>query len=116
MKQKHNKKRNTAILYESLVRELTKAVLNKNNEIKQKVVSMLKEHFSSNTLLGKELKLYKVLCETYDLSPRAAEKLVFEMRRRHEELSYKGLFKEQSNVIKKINMHAASTNNNNSII
>ena len=103
LKQKHNKKRNTAILYESLVRELTKAILNKNNEIKQKVVSMLKEHFSSNTLLGKELKLYKVLCETYDLSPRAAEKLVFEMRSRHEELSYKGLFKEQSNVIKKIN-------------
>ena len=103
LKQKHNKKRNTAILYESLVRELTKAVLNKNNEIKQKAVSMLKDHFSSNTLLGKELKLYKVLCETYDLSPRAAEKLVFEMRSRHEELNYKGLFKEQSNVIKKIN-------------
>ncbi len=103
MKSKHNKKRNTAILYESLVREVTKAVLNKNNEIKEKAISILKEHFSSNTLMGKELKLYKVLCETYDLTPRAAEKLVFEIRSRHEELNYKGLFNEQSTVIKKIN-------------
>ena len=101
MKSKHNKKRNTAILYESLVREVTKAVLNKNNEIKEKAISILKEHFSSNTLMVKELKLYKVLCETYDLTPRAAEKLVFEIRSRHEELNYKGLFNEQSTVIKK---------------
>ena len=32
MKLKHNKKRNTAFLYEALVKELTKAIVNKDVE------------------------------------------------------------------------------------
>ena len=64
MKLKHNKKRNTAFLYETLVKELTKAVV--HNKIKQKnvLVSIIKESFAKNTLLRKELDLFKILSET----------------------------------------------------
>ena len=48
---KHNKKRNTAFLFETLVKELTKAVLN-NEAAKQKAVStLIKEHFNKKTNL-----------------------------------------------------------------
>ena len=61
MKLKHNKKRNTAFLYESLVKELTKAVVKKDTERKNVLVSMIKEHFSKGTVLNQELELYKAL-------------------------------------------------------
>ena len=42
MKVKHNKKRNTAFLYEALVRELTKAVVEQNVTRSQKIKKILK--------------------------------------------------------------------------
>ena len=61
MKLKHNKKRNTAFVYESLVREMTKAIVEKNLELKDDIVSIIKEHFTKNSLLYRELKLYKTI-------------------------------------------------------
>lgn len=103
MKLKHNKKRNTAFVYESLVREMTKAIVEKNLELKDDIVSIIKEHFTKNSLLYRELKLYKTICETYDLEPHTAEKLVFEIRREHATIDKAELFTEQSALIKKIN-------------
>ena len=34
---KHNKKRNTAFLYETVIKELTKSIVKKNNEKKYKL-------------------------------------------------------------------------------
>ena len=51
----------------------------------------------------KELKLYKSLCDTYDLEPHVAEKLIYEIRQEHSKLNEKKLFSEQSILIKKIN-------------
>lgn len=103
MKLKHNKKRNTAFVYESLVREMTKAIVEKNLELKDDIVSIIKEHFTKNSLLYRELKLYKTICETYDLEPHTAEKLVYEIRKEHTKLDKQILFTEQSILIKKIN-------------
>ena len=102
MKLKHNKKRNTAFVYESLVREMTKAIVEKNLELKDDIVSIIKEHFTKNSLLYRELKLYKTICETYDLEPHTAEKLVYEIRKEHTKLDKQILFTEQSILIKKI--------------
>lgn len=103
MKLRHNKKRNTALIYEALMRELTKAVTRKNHEVKEKIITLVKEHFAKNTLMAKELKLYQVLGETYDLEPHMAEKMIFEIRKLHEKIDKEELFNEQSRVIKKIN-------------
>ena len=62
MKEKHNKKRNTAFLYETLVREMTRAIVDKNLELKNEIMFIIKEHFQKNSLLYRELKLYKSLC------------------------------------------------------
>ena len=42
---KHNKKRNTAFLYECLVKELTKAIVQGNNDLKVKITEVIKENF-----------------------------------------------------------------------
>ncbi len=103
MKSRHNKKRNTALIYEALARHLTKSIIAKNVEAKDKIISIIKEHFHKDTVMAKELELYRVLCETYDLKPHMAEKMIFEIRKLHESLDKKQLFTEQTDIIKKIN-------------
>jgi len=103
MKLKHNKKRNTAFLYEVLVRNLTKAVIEQDEKAKDSIISIVKEHFSSDTELKKELNLYQSLTERDDLHPFIAEKIVYEAKRLHEKLNQEQIFKEQHEVISKIN-------------
>ena len=103
MKLKHNKKRNTAFLYEAIIREVTKSIMQKDDTKKQKLVFFLKEHFNVKTTLGKDLRLYKILCESYSLLPHSAEKLIHEIRKENSKIDKKELFREQSTLIKKIN-------------
>jgi len=106
MKLKHNKKRNTAFLYEALVKEITKAVVNKDIEKKDILVSMIKKHFASNTALRKELDLVKTLCETRHVDVYTAERLIAESKKQYDSLDQKQIFEEQSKVINKVNKAA----------
>jgi hypothetical protein len=100
---KHNKKRNTAFIYEVLIREIVKQTINKNKEKRDVAISTIKEIFKKGTILRKELDLYKTLLETNDLNERVAEKLVFEVVKQHKQINKKEIFKEQSNAISIIN-------------
>ena len=103
MKLKHNKKRNTAFLYESLVKELTKAVV--KNDIRKKgvLVSMIKEHFSKGSVLNEELELYRALNETSSMDVYTAERLLEEVKRQFKEMNRDKVFEDQSKLIEKIN-------------
>ena len=100
---RHNKKRNTALLYEMLVREIIKQTVNKNIINRNKAIVILKEHFKKDTEMGKELQLFKNLLETKELLPHSAEKLIQETKKEYKALNVKKVFKEQSTLIKKIN-------------
>lgn len=103
-KYRHNKKRNTAFLYEALILELTKAVVEKNKDLQKTVMGLIKESFSTDTQLNQELELYYSLCESEGMEKRDAERLVVEVQRQHnKKVEPKKLFKEQSDLIKKIN-------------
>lgn len=102
-KMKHNKKRNTAFLYEVLVKELTKSVIKKESERKKNIVSILKEHFSKGTVLHSELSLYKGIHESRGLERKLAEKILFESKIEYDSFSKEEIFKEQSKLINKIN-------------
>ena len=103
MKLKHNKKRNTAFLYEVLTKELTRSIVEKNNELKKDILIIAKEHFSKGTILSKELSLYNVLKETKNVERRIAEKIFFEALNSYSSLSKREIFNEQTRVIEKIN-------------
>ena len=103
MKPKHNKKRNTAFLYEVLIKELTKSIFDKELARKRFISGLIKESFGANSILGRELEYYKMLLETTGVEPYLAEKLLQETKMAHALLDSKGVFDAQTRVINKIN-------------
>lgn len=97
---KHNKIKNSWILFETLARQVTSDVLDeKSSSISSKI---LKEYFNKNTELRKELELYKVLIEQkYNSEARASSfiDLIVEQRK---QLNNDILRREKYNIIKKI--------------
>jgi len=100
---KHNKKRNTAFIYEALVKEFTQAVLSRDNGRKARTLTILKEHFAKESLLSAELGLYNILLETQNIKDTLAERLLQETKVAHHALNEKSLFDAQSRVIASIN-------------
>jgi|TARA_E500000318_G_scaffold53298_2_gene49608 hypothetical protein len=103
MRLKHNKKRNTAFVYEALVRELTESVVKNNKNKQNKIVSIIKDHFGKESVLKEELDLYKSIYETRHIEKNTAEKIVVEAKNRYNSLNKKQIFQEQSALINKIN-------------
>jgi hypothetical protein len=102
MRLKHNKKRNTAFVYEALVRELTESVVKSNRNKQNKIASIIREHFTTDSILKKELELYKSIYETRHVEKNLAEKIVLQVKEKHDSLDKKRLFQEQSALINKI--------------
>jgi len=100
---KHNKKRNTAFLYECLIKEMTKAIVRKDETTKQKVVEILKDNFSKGSSLYEDLQHYKHLLETKELSEDLAVRFMVEVKKDWTELDRKEIFNCQTKLIKQIN-------------
>ena len=108
MKLKHNKKRNTAFVYETLVREVAKAVVKKDENKKNLIIKIIKEHFVPNSILAKELQLYRALEETKGLDVYTAERLIKEARIDYHKLDQDDIFKSQTKLINIINKRLTS--------
>jgi len=101
-KYKHNKKRNTAFLYEALILELTKCILREDNVGKKKYLKFIKESFSARTLLHRDLKLYHALSKTQNVCPITAEKILAEVKRRRRNIDKRKLLQEQNQLTRQI--------------
>ena len=97
---KHNKIKNTAILYELLSRQITADVINDSS--KPKSVKIFKEFFNKNTELGKEYALYQVLLEKKYKNDSHAATLVEAVIKSRRKLSNRRLNNEKYNLIKTI--------------
>ena len=97
---KHNKIKNTAILYELLSRQITADVINDSNSPKS--VKIFKEFFNKNTELGKEYALYQVLLEKKYKNDSHAATLVEAVIKSRRKLSNRRLNNEKYNLIKTI--------------
>ena len=97
---KHSKFKNTGILFELLVRQITFEVLNgdKNENAQQ----ILKEFYNNKTELGKELRLYQMLSEEKYKSEGRAEKFIDTILEARKRINLKRLTKEKYNLVKKI--------------
>jgi hypothetical protein len=101
---KHNKKRNTAFLYESLVKELTKAVVRQQEGRKSKIISIIKENFKKNSPLEKDLKLYKSILENKDkMTKEFTVRFLEETKKDYNNNDRKSVFNAQTKVISQIN-------------
>jgi hypothetical protein len=103
MKIKHNKKRNTAFVFEALIREATVAILKNDAERKEKAVSIIKKHFYPQSILSKDLECYRSLYENQDLDEKISQKILNEVRMQRHMIDPTGLFKQQTELIHDIN-------------
>ena len=103
MKIKHNKKRNTAFVFESLMREATAAILKGDDERKNTVLKIVKRHFKPNSELKKHFQCYKSLYENQKIDRHTSEKILREAKIAMRLIDPSGLFKEQSDLIGDIN-------------
>jgi len=113
MKIKHNKKRNTAFVYEALIREATIAIIKQDDKRKNKVFSIIKKHFNSDTLLYKDLECYRSLYENTVRTKEIANKILFEVKTQKRLIDPDGLFKQQTELIHDINKELTSETFNN---
>ncbi len=103
MKAKHNKKRNTAFLFEVITRHLAKSILEKNIPAKEVSLRILREHFSRKQPLGQELECYNALMSSTEGDKILAEKMIYSVKMLHKKLDLKKVYAEQTNVIHKVN-------------
>ena len=113
MKFKHNKKRNTAFVFESMVREIVKSIIAEDVEKKKIVVSTLKKFFNKETELYKELQIYRSILESRNADKDMKEKIIKEARLQHSKLDKKKIFTNQTLLIKEINSNVTKDIFNN---
>jgi hypothetical protein len=98
---KHSKVKNTGVLFELLVRQITLEVL--NGDKTENAKNIVKEFFASGTELNKELRLYDLLLKEKYNSESKAEMFVDTVSQAHSKLNEIKLAKEKYNLIKQIN-------------
>ena len=103
MKMKHNKKRNTAFIYEILIKELSKASMHKLEEKKEKIFDLIKIYFSKGTPLKEELEIYQSFLNLHDEDTPTIEKIITEARRQSEKIDRAGANQNKTKLINLIN-------------
>lgn len=98
MRIKHSKYRNTGILFELLVRQITADTLQGKESA---AIDLLKSYFV-NTELGKEYKLYESVIKSKSLTENRANALVSTLLESSKKLNRSLLRKEKYNLIKEI--------------
>ena len=95
---KHSKYKNTGILFELLVRQITSDTL---SGVDSKAATILKKHFVK-TELGKEYKLYETLLNNIRLSEGKADIIVSTLLESAKYLNKSALRRQKYNLIKEI--------------
>jgi hypothetical protein len=98
---KHSKFKNSGILFELLVRQLTSDTLEGKNS---PVTRIIKNNFL-NTELGKEYKLYELLTKYNSLSETKALDLIETLLKASDKLNKDLLRKQKYNLIREIKKH-----------
>ena len=98
---KHSKFKNTGILFELLVRQITLEVL--NGDTTEKAKEIVREFFSPATELNKELRLYELLLKEKYNSESRADKFIDTINEAHNRIDQTKLNREKYSLIKKIN-------------
>jgi hypothetical protein len=97
---KHNKLRNTGILFELLARQITSDVMeNKKDGV---AVKLMREFFNSKKELGKELMLYRAFFNVQNLSEQKAFQLLKLVTEQRKNLDQNALNNQKYLLIKEI--------------
>ena len=98
---KHSKYRNSGILFELLVRQVTSDLMSSKDS---KAIGILKKYFTASQL-AEELSLYNILLSAKDLPQSKAEILINTVCEQSKKLNREKLGREKYNLIKEIKKH-----------
>lgn len=99
MRIKHSKYKNTALIYEMLVKQLTSDLIHKNNS---PALKLIKKYFSNNSPLVSELKLYNYVLQNKPVQTEKAESILNSVLEISKKLDEQNLQKLRYNLIKEI--------------
>lgn len=94
----HSKYKNTGILFELLIRQITNDTLNESDS---KAISLVKKYFTK-TELGKEYKLYEHISKNKNLTEGKSEIVIQTILESAKNLNKTNLKKQKYNLIKEI--------------
>lgn len=98
---KHSKVKNTGIIFELLVRQVTNDVLTKGDS---PAVKIMKKHFT-NSELAKEQRLYNLVNNSEKLTDSKAETIIQTLAESAIKINTKKLNEEKYNLVKDIKRH-----------
>jgi hypothetical protein len=100
---KHNKRRNSLLIYEFLVRTISKSLIEDDKRKSAAALKILKKHFKPGTELYKEFRLMNALAKTTVTSEHTAASILKEAKNAVVGLALDRLDREKSILIKNIN-------------
>ena len=103
MSKSHNKKRNVGLVYEFLVRYISRALVENRQSDASKAVSILNKRFKVGTELYREFRLFNSLLTTTVSSSNVVSSIIVEARRAAKKCDIKKLDHEKSQLIREIN-------------
>ena len=106
---KHNKIKNTGILFELLTRQITVDLMESDSS---KAVDIVKKYFKNGTQLGKEYELYKILTETKYSTESRAEALIDAVMGSRKKLNNSTIKREKYNLVLLVTFQLAKAESN----
>ena len=103
MSNKHQKKRNSLLVYEFLVRTISKSLIEDDKKKSAAALKILRRHFKPGTELYKEFRLMNALVKTTVSSEHVASSILKEAKSASININEKTLDKEKSILIRNIN-------------
>lgn len=100
---KHNKKRNVGLIYEFLVRAASEAIIEGDDKKRDTALKIIKKHFSKNSELYKEFRLFHSLVATTVVSESVADKILESAKQASKCYNEKTLDHEKSMLIRSVN-------------
>ena len=100
---RHNKKRNVGLIYELLVRRLSKAIVEQDRSKAKTVKDIINDRFKPGSELYKEFRLFNAVTSTTNVPDQIAYRILDEAKSAARDHDSKNLDIEKSRLIKDIN-------------
>lgn len=99
---KHNKKRNSGLTYEFLVRQLAGQMIDRDLVGSSRTLRLVKEYFSAGQLLAEERELFDTIVGTRSVNEITARRILSEIGRAAAKMDGRLLDIKKSNLIKDV--------------
>ena len=99
---KHNKKRNSGLVYEFLMRKISESLIDCDRTSYDSSMKIIKRYFSPGTPIDEERQLFEGIMSVKGVSEPVARGVIVEIRKEAKKLDHKIIDIKKSNVIKEI--------------